>query len=77
MAMKYKIEYISTFHTDVLNVMEFLAEYPNKAARSCLRYSQMSSVTLTIFIKIAQSRTSPAAEGERSSPIENTTVQQP
>jgi plasmid stabilization system protein ParE len=33
MAMMYKIEYISTFHTDILSVLEFLAEYPKKAAR--------------------------------------------
>ena len=33
MAMKYKIEYISTFHADVLSVVEFLAEYPSKASR--------------------------------------------
>ena len=33
MATKHKIEYISTFHADVLNVMEFLTDYPNKAAR--------------------------------------------
>jgi plasmid stabilization system protein ParE len=31
--MKYKIEYISTFHTDVLSVAEYLEEYPKKAAR--------------------------------------------
>jgi len=31
--MKYKIEYISTFHADILSVAEFLAEYPSKAAR--------------------------------------------
>lgn len=30
--MKYKIEYISTFHADVLSVVEFLEEYPSKAA---------------------------------------------
>jgi plasmid stabilization system protein ParE len=33
MAMKYKIEYISTFHADVLSVNEVLAEYPSKAFR--------------------------------------------
>ena len=31
--MRYKIEYLSTFHEDVLSVAEFLAEYPRKAAR--------------------------------------------
>jgi len=31
--MKYKIEYISTFHADILAVNRFLAEYPRKAAR--------------------------------------------
>jgi plasmid stabilization system protein ParE len=31
--MKYRIEYISTFHADILSVVEFLAEYPMKAAR--------------------------------------------
>jgi addiction module RelE/StbE family toxin len=31
--MQHKIEYISTFHTDVLSVVEFLAEYPGKASR--------------------------------------------
>ena len=31
--MSYKIEYISTFYSDVRSVMVFLAEYPSKAAR--------------------------------------------
>jgi len=31
--MKYRIEYISTFHADILSTIEFLAEYPQKAAR--------------------------------------------
>ncbi|MDR2132494.1 MAG: type II toxin-antitoxin system RelE/ParE family toxin [Clostridiales Family XIII bacterium] len=31
--MSHKIEYISTFYADVLNVAEFLAEYPDKASR--------------------------------------------
>ena len=31
--MKYRIEYISTFHSDVLSVEKFLAEYPGKAMR--------------------------------------------
>jgi len=31
--MRYKIEYISTFHADILSVTEFLAEYPSKAVR--------------------------------------------
>ncbi|MCL2055712.1 MAG: type II toxin-antitoxin system RelE/ParE family toxin [Oscillospiraceae bacterium] len=31
--MSFKIEYISTFYCDVLSVTDFLAEYPNKAAR--------------------------------------------
>jgi len=29
----YRVEYISTFHADVLTVAEFLEEYPKKAAR--------------------------------------------
>ena len=33
MAMKYKIEYISTFHADILLVNEILAEYTRKASR--------------------------------------------
>ena len=31
--MSYKIEYISTFHSDVQTVADFLVEYPNKATR--------------------------------------------
>ena len=31
--MKYKIEYLSTFYADVLQVSGFLEEYPQKAAR--------------------------------------------
>jgi len=31
--MKYRLEYISTFHTDVLQVIENLQEYPQKAER--------------------------------------------
>jgi plasmid stabilization system protein ParE len=31
--MKHKIEYISTFHADVLSVNGVLAEYPSKASR--------------------------------------------
>ena len=31
--MMYKLEYISTFHTDVLQVIDFLEEYPQKAQR--------------------------------------------
>ncbi len=31
--MKYRIEYLSTFHADVLAVTAFLAEHPKKAAR--------------------------------------------
>lgn len=31
--MKYRIEYISTFHADVSQVVEFLEDYPQKAAR--------------------------------------------
>ena len=31
--MSYKIEYISTFYTDIQSVLDFLAEYPGKAAR--------------------------------------------
>ena len=31
--MKYRIEYISTFHADVLSVEKFLAEHPKKAMR--------------------------------------------
>ena len=31
--MMYKIEYILTFHTDILPIAEFLSEYPSKAAR--------------------------------------------
>ena len=31
--MKYKIEYIATFHADVLRVVDFLEEHPQKAAR--------------------------------------------
>ncbi|MCL2201106.1 MAG: type II toxin-antitoxin system RelE/ParE family toxin [Oscillospiraceae bacterium] len=31
--MKYRIEYISTFHSDLASVVEFLEEYPNKASR--------------------------------------------
>ena len=31
--MSYKIEYISTFRSDVQTVAGFQAEYPNKAAR--------------------------------------------
>ena len=33
MGMSYKIEYISTFYFDVQTVVDFLLEYPNKAAR--------------------------------------------
>ena len=33
MGMSYKIEYISTFYSDVQAVTNFLVEYPNKAAR--------------------------------------------
>jgi len=31
--MDYRIEYISTFYADVQSVREFLADFPNKAAR--------------------------------------------
>ena len=31
--MRYKIEYISTFYTDIASVMEVLEEYPSKASR--------------------------------------------
>ena len=31
--MSYKIEYISTFYSDVRSVVDFLAEHPSKAAR--------------------------------------------
>jgi len=31
--MKYDVEYISTFNTDILSAIEFLEEYPTKAAR--------------------------------------------
>ena len=31
--MKYKIEYISAFHTDVLSIEEYMTEYPGKAKR--------------------------------------------
>ena len=31
--MRYKIEYISTFYSDVRFVVDFLTEYPSKAAR--------------------------------------------
>jgi len=31
--MKYRIEYISTFHTDVLSAEAFMSEYPRKAMR--------------------------------------------
>jgi len=31
--MSYKIEYISTFHSDVQSIVGFLAEHPRKAAR--------------------------------------------
>ena len=33
MDMKYNIEYISTFHVDMLTVARILDEYPEKAAR--------------------------------------------
>lgn len=33
MATKYRIEYISTFYDDVVDVTVFLDQYPNKAAR--------------------------------------------
>ena len=33
MGMSYKIEYISTFYSDVRSVVDFLTEYPSKAAR--------------------------------------------
>ena len=33
MGMNCKIEYISTFYTDVKSIIDFLADYPNKAAR--------------------------------------------
>ena len=33
MATQYRIEYISTFHADVLNIIDFLADYPSKATR--------------------------------------------
>ena len=39
--MKYKIEYISTFHTDILAVAEFLVEYPKKAARIFAKTDQL------------------------------------
>lgn len=29
--MMYNIEYISTFHTDVLTIADYLSEYPKKA----------------------------------------------
>jgi len=31
--MRYKLEYISTFHADVLNVINILSDYPKKAER--------------------------------------------
>lgn len=31
--MMYNIEYISTFHTDVLTIADYLSEYPKKARR--------------------------------------------
>ena len=33
MVMKYRIEYISTFHVDIYTVAEFLTDHPEKAAR--------------------------------------------
>lgn len=33
MGMNRKIEYLSNFHTDVKSIINFLADYPNKAAR--------------------------------------------
>jgi plasmid stabilization system protein ParE len=43
MAMGYKIEYISTFHIDVLSVVKFLTEYPMKAARIFAKIDQILS----------------------------------
>ena len=31
--MKCKVEYISTFHLDIQSIQDFLADFPNKAAR--------------------------------------------
>ena len=31
--MKYKIEYIQTFYSDIISAMEFLEDYPKKAER--------------------------------------------
>jgi len=31
--MKYSLEYISTFHSDIMLIVEHLAEYPQMAAR--------------------------------------------
>jgi plasmid stabilization system protein ParE len=44
MAMKYRIEYISTFNDDVLHVATFLDEYPHKAARLFAKLDKMLSV---------------------------------
>ena len=33
MDTKYRLEYISTFHGDVLRIAETLSEYPSKASR--------------------------------------------
>ena len=44
MATKYRIEYISTFQTDVLVVAWYLKEYPKKAARIFAKVDKAISI---------------------------------
>ena len=46
--MTYRIEYISTFHADILVVNEFLAEYPRKAARVFAKADKAISILKTM-----------------------------
>ena len=41
MAIQYRVEYISTFHTDVWHTAEVLTDYPIKAARIFAKIDQL------------------------------------
>ena len=46
--MTYKLEYISTFHMDVLQVIENLEEHPQKAKRIFSRIDKILSSLVTM-----------------------------
>jgi len=46
--MTYKIEYISTFHADILAINKFLVDYPRKAARVFAKADKAISILKTM-----------------------------